>query len=681
MSGLNTSLFGKSVSVTGSGISANSQMLKDIMDQGFQGQYYADVQTKKKAFGFSYSTSTSTQYSQLDSELKQQFSAIFRSVGNTVMTAADLLQVETSAVNKRLQEYVVSIGRIDLKNLSGEQIAEKLEAVFGAESDRIARAAIGGFESIQKVGEGYFETLSRVAAQFELVRVYTERLRDTFEKTGVAGGVLADTIVKAFGGIEEYQSSIQQYYEDFFTEEERNADKMRDITTAFSQLNLALPKTVEGYRALVNAQDLTTASGLAAYVALINLSGAFLDVTNAAQDAADNLYSDSKDATDAAFAGLKRSVDAASKAAEKTITDAYNAANAGLVAQRDLVKTAASVAKENVSTFKGIFDLLKTEIASLIGDTTAAMSSLQGRAFIEQSIATAQSTGYLPDQTQLADAITAVKTGFEQTAYTSAFEQQRDRLVLASRLGELKLVAGEQMTTAEKQLKLSEEQVAKFDDLIKQAKTQFDEDIETNRSYYQDMLDSAQKQIDIARGVDSSIKSVETAVSSLASSIRNELSQAIASGNAPKATAVVTPPAASLTSPSAAASAGYVTSSVNQYGSYSGIGDSGYRLETSATGATLYFPGGGTHSVSGSTAASVLADAYGLVSGGLNNTLVRTRATGGYTPPGLTLVGEQGPEIVNFKTPDSCDFFKDSLSVRNATFNLLLKLSNFSLPL
>lgn len=283
-SALNKALFGKSVSITGSGISSSSQLLSDIMDQGFQGQYYADVQTKKKFFGFTSSTSTSTQYSQLDSELKQQFSAIFRSVGNTVMTAADLLQVETSAVNKRLQEYVVNIGRIDLQGLSGEAIADKLEAVFGAESDKIARAAISGFESIQKVGEGYFETLSRVAAQFELVRVYTERLGDTMQMTGVSGGLLADSIINAFGGISEYQSAVQQYYEDFFTAEQRGADAIIEMTRAMSYMGEAVPETTQGFKDLVNAQDLTTESGRKAYATLISLSPAFAEMIKAAED-------------------------------------------------------------------------------------------------------------------------------------------------------------------------------------------------------------------------------------------------------------------------------------------------------------------------------------------------------------------------------------------------------------
>lgn len=281
---ISKSLFGKKISITGSGISSGSQFLGDIADQGFQGNYYADVQTKKKLFGFSYSTSTSTQYSQLDSELKQQFTAIFRSVGNTISSAADFLQIETEATNKKLQEYVVNLGRIDLNGLSGDAIAEKLSNVFGAESDKIASAVIPGFEKIQQVGEGYFETLSRVAIQFELVRAYTERLGDTMQLTGVSGGLLADSIINIFGGISEYQSAVQQYYEDFFTAEERGANAIIEMTRAISFMGESVPETTQGFKDLVNAQDLTTESGRKAYATLLSLSPAFAEMIKAAED-------------------------------------------------------------------------------------------------------------------------------------------------------------------------------------------------------------------------------------------------------------------------------------------------------------------------------------------------------------------------------------------------------------
>ena len=277
-------LWGRKVSITGSGLYGSAQSISDIFNEGFQGQYYADVQTKKKAFGFTYSTSTSTKYSPFDAEISQQFGAVFRSIGDTIKTSADLLQIETTAANKRLQEYVVNIGRIDLKNLSGDKIAERLQAVFGAESDKIAKAVIPGFEAIQRVGEGYFETLSRVATQFELVRAYTERLGDSMQLTGISGGILADSIINVFGGISEYQSAVQQYYEDFFTAEERGANAIIEMTRAMSYMGESVPDTTQGFKDLVNAQDLTTESGRKAYATLLSLSPAFAEMIKAAED-------------------------------------------------------------------------------------------------------------------------------------------------------------------------------------------------------------------------------------------------------------------------------------------------------------------------------------------------------------------------------------------------------------
>ena len=79
-------------------------------------------------------------------------------------------------VEKKLQDTVISIGKIDLKGLNGEQIQEKLEAVFGAVADDLARQAVGGLDDFQKVGEGYYETLIRVASSVEQASYYTDRL-------------------------------------------------------------------------------------------------------------------------------------------------------------------------------------------------------------------------------------------------------------------------------------------------------------------------------------------------------------------------------------------------------------------------------------------------------------------------------------------------------------------------
>ena len=49
---------------------------------------------------------------------------------------------------------------------------------------------------------------------------------------------------------------------DYYTEAERNAVATRQMTESLSMLIPALPATREGFRALVEAQDLATPDGL-----------------------------------------------------------------------------------------------------------------------------------------------------------------------------------------------------------------------------------------------------------------------------------------------------------------------------------------------------------------------------------------------------------------------------------
>ena len=92
------------------------------------------------------------------------------------VAASGALGANMDEVKKKLQDAIVSIGKIDLKGLNGEQIQEKLEAVFGAAADNLAQQAVEGLDEFQKVGEGYYETLIRVASAVEEAAYYTDRL-------------------------------------------------------------------------------------------------------------------------------------------------------------------------------------------------------------------------------------------------------------------------------------------------------------------------------------------------------------------------------------------------------------------------------------------------------------------------------------------------------------------------
>ena len=170
-------LFGSSTSITGQGITAAPQTLGSIAAGGMgSAAYYADTKTSNKFFGITYGTDTGAQVGAPDSELNQQFSLIFKSFNAAMQAAAGPLGVALGDVNGRLSSFIIDLGKINLQDLTGAQIQEKLTAVFGAAGDGIARAALPGLDLFQKVGEGYFETVVRVATGVETAQAALARL-------------------------------------------------------------------------------------------------------------------------------------------------------------------------------------------------------------------------------------------------------------------------------------------------------------------------------------------------------------------------------------------------------------------------------------------------------------------------------------------------------------------------
>lgn len=276
------SLFGTKTSIIGQGIYGGAQPLGGIVDGGFQGQYYTDLQKKKKFLGITTGTSYSTQYSAASAELERQFSQIFTGFYDAISSAAGPLGLSLDEVQARLGSFVVNIGKIDLKDLTGQQIQEKLAAVFGAAADNLARYAIAGLDQFQKVGEGYFETLVRVASSVEAVASSVTMLGRSASLTIAASMDLVDR----FGSASDMLSATAEYFSLYYSNAEQAAARTAQMTAALSSLGLAMPGSIAGFRALVEAQDLNTEAGRAAYVALIQLAPAFADLVGAAQDAA-----------------------------------------------------------------------------------------------------------------------------------------------------------------------------------------------------------------------------------------------------------------------------------------------------------------------------------------------------------------------------------------------------------
>lgn len=280
--GILKGLFGTKTKVVGSGLFGEAQTLEDILGNGFDASYYSDIQKKKKFFGITTSTRYSTRYTDADAGLENQFTLILREFNNAILAAAGPLGESTDAIRDKLSGFVVDIGKIDLQGLTGEEIQEKLSAVFGAAADKMATAAFPGIERFQAVGEGLFETLVRVSSTVESVTASLDLLGSSALDLSVDNKV---ALAGQFENVGEFTSAIEGYFEAIYTEEEQVAARTTQMAQVFESLGATMPSSIEAFRSLVEAQDLTTAAGQSTYATLLQLAPAFADLQNAMEGA------------------------------------------------------------------------------------------------------------------------------------------------------------------------------------------------------------------------------------------------------------------------------------------------------------------------------------------------------------------------------------------------------------
>ncbi len=97
----------------------------------------------------------------------------------------------------------------------------------------------------------------------------------------LSGALVAEQIIEAFGGVQDYMQQTAAFYQEFFTEGERAADQQRTLNRQLRNAGVdTIPTTIQGYRDLANAQDLMTESGRALYSTLIELAPQFAEVAN-----------------------------------------------------------------------------------------------------------------------------------------------------------------------------------------------------------------------------------------------------------------------------------------------------------------------------------------------------------------------------------------------------------------
>jgi phage-related minor tail protein len=364
---------------------------------------------------------------------------------------------------------------------------------------------------------------------------------------------------------------------------------------------------------LANSRKLELAAMDSSLIGLKQQIFAIQDLSTALQE--------SKDNTASSYATLERSI-----SAEKSRIDMIEKQTN---AQIDALKVQESTAQDTFNLLTSLFDELKSNIKELYSevDSTNLMQVNQARGIISSA-----TSGSLPENSVLSDAISTVRSSLATNLYVNKTAQDRDRLLLANELSQIQDKAKDQLSTAELQLKALKDQIFNQEKVIEQ--------LELQKQNLDNVLESSRLQISALNNIDESILTIPEAIEKLAKSIEEQNKLQLGQANIIKASIPVATSVGASVSPLVGAS---VSSSVS-----SSPFNSKFPIPTLASTSVGY--------------AKILADQLAndpngpsiyrtLMSYSVGGDGFSAFANGGSYKGGMALVGEQGPELINFDKP------------------------------
>jgi tape measure domain-containing protein len=265
------------------GINIVSSSIAEIIAGGISGNTYQVVeQVKKKSGFFGIGGGTKTTYQtttgSIDQDVQNSITGVITSLRQGLIDGAAVIGLD--GAQAILDSFQVSIGKISLSGLTGQEIEEQLNAIFSKVGDQMAGALLPALTSMQQIGEGLFETFARVAREYQVVDVALRSIGKEFGAVGVASIEARSALVQMFDSLDQFVEQTNYFRDNFLTEAEQIAPVAKAVADELQRLGLASIATIEQFKNTVLGLDLTSTAGQETYAALLQLAPAFKKVAD-----------------------------------------------------------------------------------------------------------------------------------------------------------------------------------------------------------------------------------------------------------------------------------------------------------------------------------------------------------------------------------------------------------------
>lgn len=351
------------------------------------------------------------------------------------------------------------------------------------------------------------EQLGQVIDQINTAQATFAALGSAITEFANLSDAAVTALVTASGGVGNLTANLNAFYDGYYTEAEKIGRVSSQVEKALASVGLAMPATREEFRALVEQQIGLGESGAAAVAVLLQVSGAFGQVADYAQSAADQVVVDAGEAAkrtrdtalqlvDDSLAALERSVDAR----RKTLQADYERTMDRLRVQIDAVNG-------RIGKLANLSNSLRSAVDGMQLPVDAASNRAGAQAEIAAALAIAKASGVFPDADQLQRALRIVAEPSENL-YSTFEDYQSDRLRTANTIGELADLTDDQLSVEQRTLNSLEQQ-----------RISADAAYEAEIKRLDDIISNAQLQVDVLRGLDLTLKPLPQALQDFAAAM------------------------------------------------------------------------------------------------------------------------------------------------------------------
>jgi len=274
---IDKTLFGsKRIFTSAAGINLSSQSLQGYTaGQNVMGQTFRTTTVESKGgllgqlFGLN-KTTTNTENGPLTEEVNRFFTGIYQNLSKTAIELGKAFGTDM----QKVLSYMFPEISIDLLGLSPEEIEKKLRTWISDTGDVMAKTLFGELiTKYQKINEGLLETAVRLATDLVAVRSMLSMIGKEFTGTTEASIAFTESLIEMAGGLENLQEQISTYYNNFFSKSERSALQLSMLNKGMGEFEAHLPKTREGFRAIVEGIDLQTEAGQKFFAYMMSIAG------------------------------------------------------------------------------------------------------------------------------------------------------------------------------------------------------------------------------------------------------------------------------------------------------------------------------------------------------------------------------------------------------------------------